>query len=140
MAHKKRKMFAAAACILVIGVLAAVVWENRPERRAERFIERNGAQLAALVDTQQPLPEMQDVVSSSEWNGEHSMYEWILSTWGNTYYGCYYSPDDVPLPFQNSGVALIEDGKGCWRWKAEGDNQGMTKKLEAQWYYFKASF
>lgn len=56
------------------------------------------------------------------------MYKWVLSTWGNTYYGCYDSSDDMTLPFQNSGTVWLEDAEDIWRCKAEGDNQGITKK------------
>ena len=52
----------------------------------------------------------------------------------------YYSPDDVPLSFQNCNIALIGDGKGGWTWSAEGDNHGRTKKIFDKWYYFEASF
>ena len=57
---------------------------------------------------------------------------------GRQYYGCYYSPDDVPRGFQNVEVTLVPDGENRWTWRAEGDNHGMTKKISDKWYYFEA--
>ena len=57
---------------------------------------------------------------------------------GRQYYGCYYSPDDVPRGFQNVEVTLVPDGENRWTWRAEGDNRGMTKKIQDRWYYFEA--
>lgn len=76
----------------------------------------------------------------NHWNGAHPMTEFIIMTYGSTYYGCYYSPDDVPLAFQNTDAELIESGQNLWKWTAEGDNHGETSRILAQWYFFKASF
>jgi hypothetical protein len=57
---------------------------------------------------------------------------------GRQYYGCYYSPDDEPRGFQSVEVTLVPDGENCWTWRAEGDNRGMTKKIQDRWYYFEA--
>lgn len=46
----------------------------------------------------------------------------------------------VPCAFQNTEAALEPDGEDCWRWQAEGDNHGMTRKLADGWYYFEAAF
>ncbi|MDY5943265.1 MAG: hypothetical protein SPJ28_06870 [Oscillospiraceae bacterium] len=46
----------------------------------------------------------------------------------------------MPCAFQNTEAALEPDGEDCWRWQAEGDNHGMTRKLADGWYYFEAAF
>ena len=79
-----------------------------------------------------------DYVNS--WEGAHPMTEFVIMTYGDTYYGCYYSPDDVPLAFQNTDVEVTQDGHDYWEWEAEGDNHGSTSKIMEQWYFFKASF
>ena len=69
------------------------------------------------------------------------MVEYILISNGNTYRGFYYSPDDVPLAFQNTETILYqEDGSNRWTWSSEGDNHGETYKIDDGWYYFSASF
>lgn len=74
------------------------------------------------------------------WEGSHPMTEFVIMSWGSNYYGCYYSPDAVPLPFQNAAVSLTPMGENCWIWRAEGDNRGETSEIIARWYFFKASF
>ena len=77
------------------------------------------------------------------WEGEHSMTEFLIAASGfipeSTYYGCYYSPDDVPLAFQNLDTVLVQEGDS-WTWVGEGDNCGITTKIMDNWYYFEASF
>ena len=42
-------------------------------------------------------------------------------------------PDDMTMiPV----VTLVPDGENCWTGRAEGDNRGMTKKIQDRWYYF----
>ena len=76
---------------------------------------------------------------ANTWEGEHAMVEFLISTRGDTYYGCYYSPDDVPLAFQNTVADLTQCGHDSWKWSAEGDNAGKTMKIMDHWYYFEAS-
>ena len=68
------------------------------------------------------------------------MTEFIIMNIGSTYYGCYYSKDDVPLPFQNVDVELVQINDNKWVWQAQGDNKGSTSKIMKNWYYFEASF
>ena len=58
----------------------------------------------------------------------------------STYYGFYYSKNDIPASFQNSGGELTEYEKNKWSWKGVGDNHGSTIKIRDNWYYFEASF
>jgi len=75
----------------------------------------------------------------NNWENSHPMTEFIIMTYGDTYYGCYYSSDDVPVAFQNTDVPLSQEGKNSWKWISEGDNRGFTSKIMERWYYFKAS-
>ena len=76
----------------------------------------------------------------NSWERTHPMTEFIIMSWGNRYYGCYYSPDDVPLAFQNTDVELTSKEENRWTWNADGDNYGETTKIKDRWYFFKASF
>ena len=78
--------------------------------------------------------------SVNSWEGEHPMTEFVIMSYGDTYYGCYYSPDDAPLAFQNIEVKLSQDGHDYWEWVADEDNHGSTSKIMDNWYFFKASF
>lgn len=58
----------------------------------------------------------------------------------STYYGFYYSENDIPAAFQNSSKELTEYEKNKWSWKGTDDNHGSTIKIRDNWYYFEASF
>ncbi len=62
----------------------------------------------------------------------------LVST--STYYGFYYSENDIPAAFQNSNKELTEYEKNKWSWTGVGDNRGTTIKIRDNWYYFEASF
>ena len=51
--------------------------------------------------------------------------------------GFYYSPEDVPLPYEK-GHALREEND-IWRWQGRGDNRGWTGRIIENWFYFEAS-
>ena len=62
----------------------------------------------------------------------------LVST--STYYGFYYSENDIPAAFQNCSKELTEYEKYKWSWTGVGDNRGTTIKIRDNWYYFEASF
>ena len=86
--------------------------------------------------------DIEDIESIYVFTGEYNMVEFIVDGDGlippAQYYGFYYSPDDVPLPFQNVKVPLTEYKENEWEWTEEGDNHGITKKITDCWYYFEA--
>lgn len=41
-----------------------------------------------------------------------------------------YNGEDLLIP--------ISDRK--WEWKGKGDNKGVVRKIESNWFYFEASF
>lgn len=138
MKRVKRKSIvipAAAALIILLGVLLL-----QPELRVRRFVAAHGEEIEESMAAGHGISARIGIKYFNTWEGEHDMTEFILFTMGDTYYGCYYSPDDVPLPFQNTDVELSQDGHDYWEWQAEGDNHGATEKIRERWYYFEASF
>lgn len=124
---------------IVIGWAALT---NVPEQKAVQFVNENGSGFSELVDSGQPIPTTFDGVKIYIWSREHLMCEFLLETGmgDSQYWGVYYSPDDVPLPFQNTDVSLLANGEGSWTWRAEEDNHGATKKITKKLYYFEADF
>lgn len=56
------------------------------------------------------------------------------------YYGFYYSPNDIPVAFQNTDYKLEKDN-GIWKWsEGNSDNGGFTKRISECWYYYEAWF
>lgn len=123
----------------VIGCILLAV--DYPEIKARQFVNKHGPDFSALVESGNVIPEEIDGVRVDTWSGEHKMYEFLLGVGigDKQYWGVYYSPEDIPLAYQNTAVPLLESEEG-WEWQAQGDNHGSTRKLENKWYYFEASF
>ena len=133
----KKRILPVLLLTLLIGVMLC---RSTPERRIENFIARHGDTLAAAVETDGGIPADIGIRLWNPWAGAHEMTEFILWTRGNTYYGCYYSPDDVPLAFQNMEIPLEPQSDGSWIWRGAGDNRGCTWRGRENWYGFSASF
>ena len=112
------------------------------EQRVVTLFEKHGAE---LTEQMAAFEEDGTIAGTKNWKsvthrqGEHEMVEYTVATAGSTYYGFYYSPDDVPLAFQNTDTPLTE-ADGGWVWQAEGDNHGRTYRLKEDWFYFEAEF
>lgn len=130
----KKILAAAAAVILIVSIFLL-----KPENRVKRFVSVHREELEEAYQTGF-VPARIGYKTYNIWDGEHPMMEFILCTRWGTYCGCYYSPDDVPLSFQNTGIELTPAGDGEWAWQEEGDNHGTTRKIMDKWYYFEASF
>ena len=142
---KKRKwIWIGLTAVLIVCVLIL----SDPQIRTNLFVRLYHEQIEEGLRINAGVPA-DDVVllgykSVNTWEGEHTMVEFLISASGfgseTTYYGCYYSPDDVPLAFQNLDVELTQCGHDSWKWYGEGDNAGKTMKIMDNWYYFEASF
>ena len=134
---KKKKLFFAGFAVLLV---CAVIFFSEPRARVKTFLTLNKGALEKVVED----GHGRAVIVSNEvfhmWDGEHTMIECVLFTRGDTYYGCYYSVDDVPLAFQNTDAEIVQTEENAWAWEAEGDNSGMTERIGEGWYYFEASF
>ncbi len=131
--------------ILWLAALAVLFIWSLPEQRVSRFVAKNAEVLEESLGTDLSggYPGGLGIQYYNCWGedsghpiGELCFGPSILH--GRQYYGCYYSPDDVPRGFQNVEVTLVPDGENRWTWRAEGDNHGMTKKISDKWYYFEA--
>ena len=76
--------------------------------------------------------------------GEYPMVQFYYSGSGlapsTTYYGFYYSSDDVPAAFQNVEVELTPTASDEWTWDDGTDNGGWTKRIAEHWFYYEAWF
>lgn len=50
----------------------------------------------------------------------------------------FYSFDNEPVPFQNADESLIPVSEQEWKWIGEGDNRGIVRRLDTNWFYFEA--
>lgn len=130
----KKLMCAVLAVVLVF----AAVYFAVPQLRVRMFVACYDDTLEHGFETQSGLPANIGIKHSNDWSGEHDMRELILFEYGEKSYGCYYSPDDVPLPFQNMDVELLHDGHYYWKWdeNPNASYSGKTSKIKDKWYYF----
>lgn len=140
---KKKKRIV--TIILWLAALAVLFIWSSPEQKVERFVAKNAEVLEESLGTDLSggYPGGLGIQYYNCWGedsghpiGEFSFGSSLLH--GRQYYGCYYSPYDEPRGFQSVEVTLVPDGENCWTWRAEGDNRGMTKKIQDRWYYFEA--
>lgn len=139
---KKKRKWIIAIIIVLIVALGSVY--SIPKLRVSLFVHSYHELIEEALAAGNGVPADDAVLLGydyvNSWEGAHPMTEFVIMTYGDTYYGCYYSPDDVPLAFQNTDVEVTQDGHDYWEWEAEGDNHGSTSKIMEQWYIFKASF
>ncbi len=131
--------------ILWLAALAVLFIWSLPEQRVSRFVAKNAEVLEESLGTDLSggYPGGLGIQYYNCWGEDsgHPIGEFCFGPsilHGRQYYGCYYSPYDEPRGFQSVEVTLVPDGENCWTWRAEGDNRGMTKKIQDRWYYFEA--
>ena len=131
--------------ILWLAALAVLFIWSSPEQKVDRFVAKNAEVLEESLGTDLSggYPGGLGIQYYNCWGEDsgHPIGEFCFGPsllHGRQYYGCYYSPDDEPRGFQSVEVTLMPDGEKCWTWHAEGDNRGMTKKIQDRWYYFEA--
>lgn len=131
--------------ILWLAALAVLFIWSLPEQRVSRFVAKNAEVLEESLGTDLSggYPGGLGIQYYNCWGEDsgHPIGEFCFGPsilHGRQYYGCYYSPDDEPRGFQSVEVTLVPDGENRWTWRAEGDNHGMTKKIQDRWYYFEA--
>ena len=138
--RRSLRKFLPAICLLAVLTGLASGWFS-PERQAARYVKAHQAELQEAMDLYfeqgQRLSCGSGILAVNDWPGQHPMVEYLLFTAVPGYHGFYYSPDDVPLAFQNFPVPLTETADG-WRWQGEGDNHGRTCRLAPRWFYFEA--
>ena len=114
-----------------------------PQLRVRLFTYMYHEQIEEGIAENNGVPASDAVIGGYEyvntWCDEPLMTEFVLLRYGAYYYGCYYSPEDVPFSFQNITENLTEDGKDRWEWEKDS-SCGYTSKIFDNWYYFKAIY
>ena len=135
----------AVSVIVWAPAILTLFWWTSPEQRVDRFVAKNAEVLEESLGTDLSggYPGGLGIQYYNCWGEDsgHPIGEFCFGPsilHGRQYYGCYYSPDDEPRGFQSVEVTLVPDGENRWTWRAEGDNRGMTKKIQDRWYYFEA--
>lgn len=98
---KKKKVKIVAiglACILFVVVICVYA---SPRSRVSLFVHSYHQLIEESLAVGHGVPADDAVLFGykyvNSWDAEHPMTEFVIMSRGDTYYGCYYSPDDVPL-------------------------------------------
>ena len=132
----KKKMIWVVIAVLILGI---VIFLASPQLRVKAFVSMYSDKIEAGLQNGSGVPGHLGEYSFNTWEGEHDMLEFVLITRGDTYYGCYYSYDNVPLAFQNMEAELTQNGHDYWEWSAENGSRGSTSEITDHWYYFEAA-
>ena len=138
------KMKLGAIILVLLFIICSICVYTVPALRVGTFVKLYHEQIENALTVGHGVPADEAVIlgykAVNSWNAEHPMTEFVIMNVGGAYYGCYFSPDDVPLAFQNTDAILTSCGQDCWEWNGEGDNHGITSKISDRWYFFKAIF
>lgn len=136
---KKKLIAASLICVCLMGA----GWFFSPKIRANVFVALHDTTVEDAYQAGIYPDKIGHWVPHKQFR-EHPIVEFTLFSFGlapgTSYYGCYYSPDDVPVPFQHVNVPLSQKDDGIWEWTGDGDNYGTTAKMKEHWYYFEAHF
>lgn len=140
-----KKLITSLFCLSLILTFAgcASSHENTAMKYYDKHIAEFKDNIGCHYEKGDPLSFPSRGVTVNEWNGEHTVVEYIVTGTGSfssPYSGFFYSKDNVPVSFQNSGEDLIEISDTEWEWHGEGDNHGYVRQIEPYWFYFDASF
>lgn len=144
---KKGKKF------LLIIIILFLLWGTTryirsPELKIRHFVEKNHLELTRIakahLKSEPDTKVYQGVEVEGVFRGSYDMVQFYYGGFGiapaSKYYGFYYSPADVPLPYQNGPIELFKTKKG-WGWAEKGrDNGGKTIRIMKCWFYYEAWF
>lgn len=112
-----------------------------PQLRVRLFVSLYHEQIEEGLGINEGVPADDAVIGGyhyvDTWGDDPKMTEFVILRYGKTYYGCYYSPEDVPFSFQNKTDELIQKSDNRWVWDKDTES-GVTSKIAENWYYFKA--
>ncbi len=143
---RKRIAFAIVT-VLVIAALCAAVFlaVGDPEKRTLRYFDTHREALEQDVQSASETGRASTglKITQNLWDGEHPILEYTVINGGivtsSKYYGFFYSFDGEPAAFQNVDVPLVQTSPQEWTWSADGDNRGLVRRLDGNWFYFEAN-
>ena len=137
--------------VLILGIIALLAVRKymfSPYKEISKYVTQN----ELLLQRECELYLDQKYVNKADteidvmgiYGGEHNIVQFFYSGKGiapsGVYYGFYYSPDDIPVPYCNGNEELKMVSEDEWIWEEVGDNGGRIRKIRDNWYYYEAWF
>lgn len=135
--------------IALILALSPLFLPGNEERKISCFVRSNRVELEKIalrcLDGDEPAARYKRVRVEGVFHEDLPIVQFYDSGFGlvpsTTYYGFYYSKDNLPADFQNVGCELAQTSQDEWAWKAAGtDNGGLTKRITDCWFFIKHGF
>ncbi len=122
------------------GLLALWIRAFEPKPLAYRMVMKDQEALAALAEE-----GLEAGTGGLSWPGVRSvcvygdMVDFSLPSCFR-YVGFYFSPEDAPRGFQNTSMALQQEGD-AWTWReGSGDNHYYTERICPRWFFYQMWF
>lgn len=141
MKNKKRIGIGILLVCLLAGA-AGVFASQNPKAAAVQYVRAHHETLQQFSENLLQNPPLNGRSSYNGWTVDAytQMVQFDTSAWGKRYRGFYYSPQDIPLGFQETEMEFVPRDKG-WYWEeADGNNRMYTEKITNQWYWFDMRF
>lgn len=144
---RKRTVITICIClsVAVIGLLAFT--QKSPKQKITKMVHSNieaYTQAADKAINGEDISEISftDVRDITVWNNKQ--VDFLCNSHGlgsaTSYYGFYYSYDNVPPTFQGEEVTFTEYGDGLKWEESNGDNWCYIEIIFDNWYYFEMHF
>jgi len=136
------------AAVLVILAIYTVNYVSNPERQIKNFINENSKELVTIAESylnsDTTVKTYKGVKVEQAFRGNNDIVQFYYGGKGiapaSKYYGFYYSPDDVPVAYQNANCNLTDVSDDEWKWSDGTDNGGRTIRIMENWFYYEAWF
>ncbi|MBR3841522.1 MAG: hypothetical protein IKM20_10330 [Erysipelotrichales bacterium] len=121
-----------------------------PEREIKNFVNKNYLELEEIANdylvNKISVKEYKGVEIEGVFKGDTDIVQFYYSGFGiapaSTYYGFYYSPNDIVVMHCNSqdtACKLVNTKDNEYEWSCdESDNGGRILKIRDYWYYYEA--
>ena len=145
---KDRRVLKAALAAIIAALIFGSCRYNNAERRIRRTVLNHQDELTEIaVNTLSGSKEdYKGILNEGIFESEdgYRIVQFYVTGFGlvpsASYEGFYYSPDDIPVSYQNAGYDLEQTAEDTWEWSDDTDNGGITKRITENWYYYKAWF
>ncbi len=133
--------------VAIFGVIVLKIVSN-PYAQIARYVNHNEGNLRASCEFYLEQKHVNKADTEIDvmgiYGGEHKIVQFFYSGKGiapaGVYYGFYFSPDDIPVPYCNGKEELKMVSEDEWTWEDVGDNGGRIRKIRDNWYYYEAWF
>lgn len=146
MMHVKKRIWL--LCLAALSLFLVFKIAFNPYARISRYVNQNEGNLRASCEfylNQKYVNKADTEIDvMGIYGGDNKIVQFFYSGKGiapaSVYYGFYYSPEDVAVPYCNVDYELNVVREGVWTWDGGGDNGGKIRKIRDNWYYYEAWF